>query len=284
MSKEEKKAKKLAKKEAKAAKKEAKAAKANAKYEAKQAKKHEKAYNKFVKKTEKKNKKLSAKGAAAIAIPAIDVFQTKKEIKAAKATSKAYAKYVKKINKKNAKAEKKCAKKGKPYVPIAVPTEEEFAASAGNENKTKKIILMILLLLLIWFLIYFIIIYINYEYVAPVHEDTTVSEEAGPRAEYESYTNIHEITTTPTYDIADAKRLLQQTIHDNWKVIGYSKDASSSAISFNNRIETVNGAECYMFTCSGRTFAVATNLSAVYHAHDGSYEPLSFNRTGILFD
>jgi hypothetical protein len=126
--------------------------------------------------------------------------------------------------------------------------------------------------------------YINYEYVAPVHEDTTVSEEAGPRAEYESYTNPHEITTTPTFDIADAKRLLQQTIHDNWKIIGYSKDASSSAISFNNRIETVNGAECYMFTCSGRTFAVATNLSAVYYAHDGSYEPLSFNRTGILFD
>ena len=148
MSKEEKKAKKLAKKEEKQAKKQAKVDKANAKAQAKAEKKHAKAYGKFVKDTEKKNKKLQEKAASSgtdfvpIAIPEIDVFQTKKEIKAIKSGKKAYAKYVKKLDKKNAKLEKKCAKKGRPFVPIAVPTEEEFLNTAAAEkNKVGKITL-----------------------------------------------------------------------------------------------------------------------------------------------
>ncbi len=290
MSKEDKNAKKLAKKEAKLNKKEAKAEKANAKYQAKADKKHAKAYNSFVKDTEKKNAKLQSKAKGEgkefvpIAIPPIDEYRSKKEIKADKAVDKAYAKCVKSLEKKNAKNEKKCAKKGKPFVPVQIPDKEEFAGSAQNENKAGKIILMIILILLIWFLIYFIIMYISYEYVAPVNEETTISEDAGVAGDFEPYSNPHEITTTPDYSIADAKKLLQQTIQDNWKSIGYKKDPSSTAISFNNRIETVNSADCFMFTCSGKTFAVAVNLSAVYYCHDGEYEPLSFAGTDILFD
>lgn len=289
MSKVDNKNKKLAKKEAKLAKKEAKAAKANAKYAAKAQKKHEKAYKSFVKDTEKKNAKLQAKAAkdgkafVPLVIPPVDEFQTKKEIKAAAAAKKAYAKYVKKIEKKNAKSEKKCAKKGKPFVPLAVPDEEEFVNTASNENKAGKIILMIILLLLIWFLIYFIFQYINYEYVAPVVETTTASEQGEP-AVYELYKNPHEITTTPDYSIADAKRLLQQTLHDNYKQCGFSKDPSGGAISFNNKIETINSADCFMFSVGGKSFAVSVKLSAVYYCHNGEYTPLSFNTTDILFD
>lgn len=293
MSNEVKEQNKLAKKEAKLAKKEAKAQKANAKYQAKADKKHAKAYNSFVKDTEKKNAKLQAKAASdgkdyvPIAIPPIDEFQTKGEAKAAKAAKKAYAKYVKKVEKKNAKTEKKCAKKGKPFVPIQIPDEEEFINSAASENKTGKIILMIILILLIWFLIYFMIMYINYEYVMPpvVEPETTTSETGGGSVgEYESYTNPHEITTTPDYNTADAKKLLQQTLHDNYKQCGFSSDPSSGAITFSNRIETINSADCYMFTCGGKTFAVSVKLSAVYYCHDGEYTPLSFNETDILFD
>lgn len=289
MSKEEKKAKKLAKKEAKLEKKDAKAQKANAKAKAKADKKHAKAYDSFVKETEKKNSKLQAKAADAgkdfvpIAIPSIDEFATKKELKAAKAIDKAYAKYVKKLEKKNAKNEKKCAKKGKPFVPVAIPDKDEFANSTGSENKAGKIILMILLILLIWILIYFMIMYINYEYV-PHQEETTASEAAGAPQDFALYENPHEVTTTPDYDIATAKRLLQQTLRDNWSNIGYSSDPSNDSISFNNRVETVYGADCYMFTCGGKTFAVAVKLSAVYYAHNGEYTPLSFNQTDILFD
>ncbi|MCC8072681.1 MAG: hypothetical protein LIO62_00930 [Clostridiales bacterium] len=289
MTKEEKQTKKIEKKEAKLAKKEAKTEKQIAKAQAKADKKHKKDYDKFVKDTEKKNAKLQQKATSdgkefvPIAIPAIDEYQTKSEIKTAKATHKAYLKYVKKIDKKNAKMEKKCAKKGKPFVPIQVPDEEEFANSTANENKAGKIILMIILLLLIWFLIYFMIMYINYQYVAPVADETTTSS-AGAAAEYETYSNPHEITTTPNYSIADAKRLLQQTLRDNWSDCGYSSDPSSGSISFNNSIETINSAECYMFTCGGKTFAVAINLSAVYYCHNGEYTPLSFNNTDILFD
>ena len=230
MTKEEKQTKKLAKKEAKSEKKEAKAEKANAKYKAKAEKKHAKAYASFVKDTEKKNAKLQAKAQkdgkefVPIAIPNVDEYQTKKEIKAEKATTKAYGKYVKKLEKKNAKVEKKCAKKGKPFVPVQIPTEEEFAnSSTANKNKA----------------------------VAPVVEETTVAEESKKPAVYDLYSNPHEITTTPDYNVNDAKRMLKQTIHDNWREIGYSSDASNSAISFNNSIKTVNGADCYMFTCSG---------------------------------
>lgn len=291
MTKEEKQAKKLAKNEAKTEKKEAKAEKANAKYKAKAEKKHAKAYASFVKDTEKKNAKLQAKAQKdgkefiPIAIPDADEFQSKKEIKAAKATTKAYGKYVKKLEKKNSKAEKKCAKKGKPFVPVKIPTEEEFAnSSTGSQNKAGKIILMIILLLLIWFLIYFIIMYINTAYVSPVVEETTVAEESKAPAVYDLYSNPHEITTTPDYSVDEAKRLLKQTIHDNWKQIGYSSDVSSSAISFNNSVKTVNGADCYMFTCSGKQYAVAVKLSAVYVVNNGEYTPLSFANTEILFD
>lgn len=290
MTKEEKKAKKLAKKEAKTAKKEAKAEKANAKYQAKVEKKHAKAYAGFVKDTEKKNAKLQAKAAkdgkefVPIAIPEIDEYKTKKELKAEKATAKAYKKYVKKLEKKNAKAEKKCAKKGKPFVPLAIPTEEEFASSTGNEKKGGKIVLMIILLLLIWFLIYFMIMYINTGYVPFSNEETTEEETTKVAQVYESYSNPHDITTTPDYNVADAKKLLRQTIADNWKTIGYSSDVSGSTISFNNSIQTINSADCYMFTCSGKTFAVSVKLSAVYYCHDGEYTPLSFADTDILFD
>ena len=291
MTKEEKQAKKLAKNEAKTEKKEAKAEKANAKYKAKAEKKHAKAYASFVKDTEKKNAKLQAKAQKdgkefiPIAIPDADEFQSKKEIKAAKATTKAYGKYVKKLEKKNSKAEKKCAKKGKPFVPVQIPTEEEFATSStGSQNKAGKIILMIILLLLIWFLVYFIIMYINTAYTAPVVEETTVAEESKAPAVYDLYSNPHEITTTPDYTVDEAKRLLKQTIHDNWKQIGYSSDVSSSAISFNNSVKTVNGADCYMFTCSGKQYAVAVKLSAVYVVNNGEYTPLSFANTEILFD
>ncbi|MCM1285266.1 MAG: hypothetical protein NC213_06960 [Acetobacter sp.] len=288
MSKEEKKAKKLAKKEEKQAKNQAKAEKVNAKAKAKADKKHAKAYDSFVKDTEKKNKKLEEKAAKSgadftpIAIPAIDVFQTKKEIKAMKAGKKAYAKYVKKIDKKNAKAEKKCAKKGKPFVPAVVPTEEEFLNSAAGGNKVGKIILMIILILLIWFLIYFMFTYINYEYRPHVAEETTTSAEGEP-AVYDEYSNPHEMTTTPDYSIADAKLYLKQVLSDNWSNLGYSSDPSGSAISYNNRIEKIYGADCYMFTCGGKTFGVAVKLSAAYYCHNGDYTPVGFNDTNILF-
>ena len=143
---------------------------------------------------------------------------------------------------------------------------------------------MIILLLLIWFLVYFIIMYINTAYTAPVVEETTVAEESKAPAVYDLYSNPHEITTTPDYSVDEAKRLLKQTIHDNWKQIGYSSDVSSSAISFNNSVKTVNGADCYMFTCSGKQYAVAVKLSAVYVVNNGEYTPLSFANTEILFD
>lgn len=280
--------KKIAKKEAKAAKKEAKVEKAVAKANAKAEKKHAKAYEKFVKETTKKNEKGEKKAAnggkafTAVAIPAIDEFQTKKEIKAEKAGQKSYAKLVKKIDKKNAKLEKKCAKKGKPFVPIPTPAEDEMVARP--ENKAGKIILIVLLILLIWFLIYFMVRFAAFVYSPEVATTETTTAAAGAAQEYETYSNPHEITTTPDYSIADAKLLLKQTLHDNWKVVGFSSDPSSNSISYNNKVVTVNGADCYVFSCSGKTFAVAVKLSAVYYAHNGEYEPLSFNNTDYLFD
>ena len=286
MTKEEKKAKKLAKKEAKSEKKEAKAEKANAKYKAKAEKKHAKAYASFVKETEKKNAKLQAKAQkdgkefVPIAVPSVDEYQTKKEIKAEKATTKAYGKYVKKLEKKNATAEKKCAKKGKPFVPIPTPSQDEMAARP--ENKGGKIVLIVILILLIWFLIYFIVRFGAFVY-NPAQETTAAEEGTKVAQTYDAYSNPHKITTTPDYSIADAKLLLKQTIHDNWQEVGYSADPSSSSISYNNKVVTVNGADCYVFSCSGKTFAVAVKLSAVYYAHNGEYQPLTFNNTNYLF-
>ena len=257
--------KKLAKKEAKAAKREAKAEKALAKANAKAEKKHAKAYEKFVKETTKKNEKGE---------------KTKGEIKAEKAGQKAYAKLVKKIDKKNAKLEKKCAKKGKPFVPIPTPSQDEMAARP--ENKGGKIALIVILILLIWFLIYFIVRFGAFVY-NPAQETTAAEEGTKVAQTYDAYSNPHKITTTPDYSIADAKLLLKQTIHDNWQEVGYSADPSSSSISYNNKVVTVNGADCYVFSCSGKTFAVAVKLSAVYYAHNGEYQPLTFNNTNYLF-
>lgn len=286
MSKEEKNAKKLAKKELKQEKKEAKAEANLAKAKAKAEKKHVKDYQKFVKETEKKNQKLQAKAAkdgkefTPIVIPAVEDFQTKSEIKAEKSTQKAYDKYVKKVEKKNAKSEQKCAKKGKPFVPVAVPTYDEFANSAASENKAGKIVLTVILVLLIWLLVYFMIMFYNFVYV-PSQEETTTTPPV-PQ-EYESYSNPHEITTTPDYSIADAKLFLKQVLSDNWSDLGYSSDPSNSAISYNNRMETINGSDCYMFSCGGKTYAVSVKLSAAYYCHNGNYTPLTFNETNYLF-
>lgn len=275
--------KKLAKKEAKAVKNEAAAQKAMAKATAKAEQKHSKAYDKYVSKVTKKNEKGKAAGGAGftpIQIPTIDEFATKGEIKAEKAADKSYANLVKKIDKKNTKLEKKCAKKGTPFVPIPTPTQEEVLA--GPQSKTSGVIWMVIMIVLILFLVYFMIRFgaFNYNPFAPV-EDTTAP--TGSSQEYETYSNPHEITTTPDYSIAEAKVVLKQTIHDNWKQLGYSSDPSSGSISYNSKVITVNGADCYVFTCSGKTFAVAVKLSAVYHYNNGEYEPLSFNNTNHLF-
>ena len=235
-----------------------------------------------IKKNEKGETNAAAGGKAftAIAIPTIDAFQTKGEIKAEKAGQKAYAKLVKKIDKKNAKLEKKCAKKGKPFVPIPTPSQDEMAAKP--ENKGGKIVLIVILILLIWFLIYFIVRFGAFVY-NPAQETTAAEEGTKVAQTYDAYSNPHKITTTPDYSIADAKLLLKQTIHDNWQEVGYSADPSSSSISYNNKVVTVNGADCYVFSCSGKTFAVAVKLSAVYYAHNGEYQPLTFNNTNYLF-
>ena len=284
MSKEEKMEKKLAKKEAKNAKKEAKLEKSLAKQKAKDEKKHAKAYEKYVKNTEKQNAKAEAKAKSSgkpftpIAIPPIDEFQTKSEIKLEKKNQKAYAKYVAKLEKKNAKAEKKCAKKNKPFVPIAIPTYEEYLNTASKKG---SIVWTIILILLIWLLVYFMVMYVQYEYKAKQEE---VVDEPGVAAVYESYSNPHEITTTPDYSIADAKIFLKQTLADNWKKLGYSSDPSNDAITYNNRIVNVNGGDCYMFTVGGKTYAVSVKLAACYYAHNGAYDPVGFNNTDILFN
>lgn len=258
-------------KEDKLAKKAAKADKAAQKLAAQAEKKHKKAYDKFVKKATKKN---------ATDIPTIDEYQSPAELKAIAANDKAYDTLVKKIEKKNAKMEAKCAKKGKPFVPIAIPEKGDAIAV---ENKKKQVFKMILMILLIWFMIYFIIMWIGYE--APLKTvDNTTEPDASVNYDYETYSNVHEITTTPDYSIADAKRLLQQVIHDNWKTIGYGSDASATAITYKNDTVKVNNANCYVFSCSGKTFAVSVKLQAVYVQQDGKYVPLTFNDTDILFD
>jgi hypothetical protein len=211
----------------------------------------------------------------------------KKEQKVAKKAAKLekkqaadYAKLVKKIDKKNAKLEKKANKKGKPFVPIAVPTQEEaFAASSGS--KTKKIILMIILILLIWYLIYFLVMW--FSYVAPT-KNADVDDSETTVATYERYSNPHEITTTPDYSVSEAKNLLKQVLHDDWKVIGYSSDPSSGSINYTSNIVTVNNQDCYVFTAGSKTYAVSVKLSAVYLSQNGSYTPLTFEQTDYLFN
>lgn len=270
---------KHAKKEAKAAKKAAKAEKAASKLAAKAEKKHSKDYNKFVKKaTKKNNKKANKPGYAAIVIPPIDEYQSKSEIKLAKANDKAYAAYVKKINKKNTKMEAKCAKKGKPFEPIPVPEKDEVVLQT---NKKRKVWRMIIRILLIWLIVYFIIMWLMYSpAILPTEaEDTT----AAASYDYEPYSNPHEITTTPDYTIAEAKVFLKQVIHDNWKNIGYSSDVSNDAITYNNKTIVVNNANCYVFSCAGKTYAIPIKLSGCYVLDNGEYKPLTFDNTNYLF-
>lgn len=270
---------KHAKKEAKAAKKAAKAEKAASKMAAKAEKKHSKDYNKFVKKAIKKNnKKANKPGYAAIVIPPIDEYQSKSEIKLAKANDKAYAAYVKKINKKNTKMEAKCAKKGKPFEPIPVPEKDEVVLQT---NKKRKVWRMIIRILLIWLIVYFIIMWLMYSpAILPTEaEDTT----AAASYDYEPYSNPHEITTTPDYTIAEAKVFLKQVIHDNWKNIGYSSDVSNDAITYNNKTIVVNNANCYVFSCAGKTYAIPIKLSGCYVLDNGEYKPLTFDNTNYLF-
>lgn len=270
---------KHAKKEAKAAKKAAKAEKAASKMAAKAEKKHSKDYNKFVKKaTKKNNKKANKPGYTAIVIPPIDEYQSKSEIKLAKANDKAYAAYVKKINKKNTKMEAKCAKKGKPFEPIPVPEKDEVVLQT---NKKRKVWRMIIRILLIWLIVYFIIMWLMYSpAILPTEaEDTT----AAASYDYEPYSNPHEITTTPDYTIAEAKVFLKQVIHDNWKNIGYSSDVSNDAITYNNKTIVVNNANCYVFSCAGKTYAIPIKLSGCYVLDNGEYKPLTFDNTNYLF-
>ncbi len=270
---------KQVKKEAKAAKKAAKAEKAASKMAAKAEKKHSKDYNKFVKKaTKKNNKKANKPGYAAIVIPPIDEYQSKSEIKLAKANDKAYAAYVKKINKKNTKMEAKCAKKGKPFEPIPVPEKDEVVLQT---NKKRKVWRMIIRILLIWLIVYFIIMWLMYSpAILPTEADDTT---AAASYDYEPYSNPHEITTTPDYTIAEAKVFLKQVIHDNWKDIGYSSDVSNDAITYNNKTIVVNNANCYVFSCAGKTYAVPIKLSGCYVLDNGEYKPLTFDNTNYLF-
>ena len=208
----------------------------------------------------------------------------KKEKKAAKVAAKqekAYAKLVKKIDKENAKIEKKANKKNKPFVPIPVPTQEEAFANT-NKGKVKKIIALILLIFLIWYLIYFLVMWFNY--TAPMYqgddETTTAAAEIG---EYERYSNPHKITTTPDYSVAEAKALLKQVLHDNWKDLGYSSDPSSGSINYTSKIVNINNSDCYIFSASGKTYAVAVKLSSVYVYENGNYTPITFRYTNYLF-
>ena len=202
--------------------------------------------------------------------------QQKKPLKSQAA---AYAKLVKKIDKKNAKAEKKANKKGKPFVPIPVPTQEEaFAETKGG--KAKNIILLIILILLIWYLIYFLIMW--FQYTAPIvapQDEASNSE----MAEYERYSNPHEITTTPDYSVSEAKALLKQVLHDNWKDLGYSSDPSSGSINYTSHIVNINNSDCYVFSAGSKTYAVAVKLSSVYVYENGQYVPITFRNTNIIF-
>ena len=211
----------------------------------------------------------------------------KKELKAQKKAEKlekkqaaAYAKLVKDIEKKNAKLEKKANKKNKPFVPIAIPTQEEAFANQKS-NKAGNIVKLIVLLLLICYIIYFLIMW--FQYVAPTKKAELPEEDTpSAAAEYDRYVNEHEITTTPDYPVSDAKALLKQVLKDNYSTMGYSSDPSESAINYTGSIKTVNNEDCYEFSASGKTFEVAINLSAVYLNDGGNFVPYTFHGTENL--
>ncbi len=202
----------------------------------------------------------------------------KKAAKLEKKQAKDYAKLVASINKKNAKAEKKANKKGKPFVPIVIPTQEEAFAAVAGQSKGKKIFKMIILILLIWILVYFLVMW--FTYVAPVKNAEEDNSET-VATEYERYSNPHEITTTKTYSVSEAKALLKQVLHDNWKTLGYSSDVSSAAINSSGNV-SVNGVDCYGFSASGKSYAVAMNLSAVYEKTNDGYKAVTFHETEYL--
>ena len=154
-----------------------------------------------------------------------------------------------------------------------------------QENKSRKIFGMIVLILLLWLVIYFIVMWFLYSPLThdTNTEDTTAASDSS--YDYEAYSNPHEITTTPDYSVAEATDYLRQVIHDNYKVIGYSSDVSNSTITYTGRKSVVNNANCYIFTCSGKTYAVSIKLSACYVSNDGSFDdnPLTFNNTNYLW-
>lgn len=209
----------------------------------------------------------------------------KKEMKAEKKAAKlekkqaaAYAKLVKKIEKKNVKLEKKATKKNKPFVPLAIPTQEEAFANY-KDSKGKNIAKMIVLLLLIVYLIYFLVMW--FMYVAPPKQAPEDDPQSTP-ATYDRYVNEHEITGIPDYTVAEAKAVLKQVLKDNYAEMGYKSDPSANAINYTGSIKTVNNADCYEFTASGKTFDVAINLTAVYHNNGGKYIPYTFHGTEYL--
>ena len=203
----------------------------------------------------------------------------KKAVKLEKKQAVKYDKLVKKINKKNAKAEAKAQKKGKPFTPVAIPTQEEaFAAVA--DSKPKQIIKLVILVLLIVYVIYFLVMW--FQYVAPVKNAAGEEEKPAAAATYDRYKNKHKITTTPDYSVDAAKDLLKQVIHDNWQTIGYGSDPSSSAINYSGNVVNINNADCYIFSASGKKYAVAVKLSAVYLEKNGEYEPLTFHADNYL--
>ncbi|MBR4240761.1 MAG: hypothetical protein IKR97_00915, partial [Eubacterium sp.] len=175
----------------------------------------------------------------------------------------------------------KANKKGKPFVPAPVPTmEEAFAPNSGG--KAKKIILLIILILLIWYLIYFLVMWFHYTPPVINGEETTTSE--SEMAVYDRYENVHKITTTPDYSVSEAKALLKQVLHDNWKDLGYSSDPSSGSINYTSKITNINNADCYVFSAGNKTYAVAVKLSSVYLYQNGSYGPVTFKNTNIIFN
>ena len=203
----------------------------------------------------------------------------KKAAKLEKGQTKDYAKLVATINKKNAKAEKKANKKGKPFVPIAVPTQEEALAAGSNQSTGRKVVTLIILILLIWIVVYFLVMW--FTYVAPTKQAETPEDTASVAQEYDRYVNEHEITTTKIYSVSEAKAVLKQVLHDNWKTLGYSSDPSSASINGGGNV-TVNNIDCYSFTASGKSYAVAMTLSAVYQKNGSEYKPVTFHETEYL--
>lgn len=203
----------------------------------------------------------------------------KKQANLEKQQAKSYEKLVKKINKENVKAEKKATKKNKPFEAKPIPTMEEAFATASTGKTWTKIVKMILLIALIAYVIFFM--YMWFTYTAPaLNPSEEVTEKVA--ATYDRYENQHEITTTPDYDVSYAKSLLKQVLHDQYKDLGFSSDPSSSAITYTNKIENVNNADCYVLTSSGKTFAVSVKLQSVYVLDNGEWTPLTFDNTDVL--